>query len=208
MKNFMKDERGSFTLEATLVFPSLLIFTLIGVFFCIIIFQIGTASYSANKAASNLAYIWNNSQKDIDTGAFPASAYPRLGEADGLYCRITDNNILNLFDLAGFEQTNLVRKKLKKIEAYNGSITLTPKYNNQFVIYSEVEVVAKSSLYIPEFISKVVGSQIEVKASHAVTETTELIRIHNFAKYIWSEFGLDGAMGDAISSIKKFFGGG
>lgn len=208
MKKFMKQEEGSFTLEASLVFPSLLIFTLICVFLSIIVFQKGTAMYSAHKAATNLAYTWNNSFKDVETGAFDASKYPGLTGADSLYWRIADNNILDVFGLSGFGGQNLVRDKLDKISGYNGSITLKPKYNNTLLIYSEVEVEATTNLYIPSFMKTVLGSDIQATVAHPVTETTELIRTHNFAKYLWSAFQKDGDMTKAIGSIKKFFGGG
>lgn len=99
----------------------------------------------------------------------------------------------------------LVTKK-RKADIYNGAITLSVDYNNT-LIYSEVEVSAESSLFIPSFLKNMIGSKVQATSSHVVTETTELVRTANFAKYLWSEFGKDGAVGDAVNSIKKFFGG-
>ncbi|GAA0428003.1 hypothetical protein GCM10008934_17160 [Virgibacillus salarius] len=206
MKPFMKEERGSFTIEATLVFPALLMFTLIGVFFCIIIFQMGTASYMAHKVSSELAYTWNSTHKDIKTGDFEKTEYTGLAGGDGLYWRVTDNDVLGFFNLSGFSGDNIVVDKKRKADIYNGAITLKVDYNNT-LIYSEVEVEAESGLYIPTFFKNMIGSKVKGTSSHVVTETPELIRTANFGKYLWSEFGMNGALSDAVSSIRKFFGG-
>src|SRR5699024_7725451 len=142
MKPFLKQERGSFTFEATLVFPAFLMFVLAGVFFCIVIFQMGTAHYTAQKAASQVAYTWNNSQKDLETGEFEKHLYPGLGDSagDGLYWRIFDNGILGMFGLDGVFSPNddgAYYKKLTKAELeYNNSLTVDVDYNN-YIIYSE-----------------------------------------------------------------------
>lgn len=206
MKSFLKEDRGSFTLESTLVFPALLMFTLVGVFFCIIIFQMGTASYMAHKVSDELAYTWNSSKKDIKTGDIAVQEYTGLSDGDGLYWRITDNDIFGFFNLSGFTQEDISGDKKRKADIYNGAITLDVNYNN-ILIYSEVEVKAESSLFIPSFLKNMIGSKVQATSSHVVTETPELVRTANFAKYLWSEFGKGGAVGDAVNSIKKFFGG-
>ncbi|WP_368652978.1 TadE/TadG family type IV pilus assembly protein [Ornithinibacillus sp. 4-3] len=209
MKIFLKDERGSFTIESSLVFPSLLIFTLIGVFFCIILFQTGTASYSAHRASTNLAYVWNNSQKDIVTGEFGKSTYTGLpgNQSDGLYWRVQEFDLLSLFNLNDFQSTGNTGGKLRRVTKFNnGTVTLKSEYKSN-ILDGEVKVTATSNLYIPSFMKSVVSDSITVSSTHTVTETPELIRTHNFSKYLWSEFGLDDVMGKAKESIKNFFGG-
>lgn len=212
MKSFLKDDRGSFTIEASFVFPSLLIFTLLGVFFCIIIFQLGTANYVAQKAAAQTAYTWNNSHKDLVTGEFGKEYYSGLDTGgDGLYWRLTDNNILSIFGIGGSfsgEGESLTGKKTGKAEdKYNGSITVDVSYKNK-LIYSEVEATAESALYLPSFMISMIGSgTVKATSTHVVTDTPELVRTFNFTKYIWNEFGLGGKASDASESIKKFFGG-
>lgn len=210
MHSFLKDDRGSFTLEASLVFPGFLMFTLICVFFCIVIFQIGTANFAAQKAASELAYIWNNSHKDLETGKFGKANYTGLPAGDGLYWRITDSGVLKIFGLNGFPGSSSYEgdKKDKVATEYNGAIKIDPgdiQYES-ILINSEVRVKAKSSLYVPGFISKLVGSEVVGTSSRTVTDTPELIRTFNFSKYLWSEFGFDKKVSRAIESIKGFFG--
>lgn len=212
MKSFLKDDRGSFTIEASFVFPSLLIFTLLGVFFCIVVFQIGTANYVAQKAAAQTAFVWNNSHKDIVTGEFGKQYYSGLDTGgDGLYWRLTDNNILSIFNIAGSFSIAGDKKDLTDIKTGKakdkGAITVEVSYNNK-LIYSEVKATAESSLYIPSFVVSVLGSDtVQATSTHVVTDTPELVRTFNFTKYIWSEFGLGGKATDASESIKKFFGG-
>lgn len=210
MKSFLKDDRGSFTIESSFVFPSLLIFTLLGVFFCIVVFQIGTANYVAQKAAAQTAFVWNNSHKDIVTGEFGKQYYSGLDTGgDGLYWRLTDNNILSIFGIAGSfsgQGKNLTDIKTGKAKD-KGAITVEVSYNNK-LIYSEVEATAESSLYIPSFVVSVLGSNtVKATSTHVVTDTPELVRTFNFTKYIWNEFGLGGKATDASESIKNFFGG-
>lgn len=211
MGKFVKDDRGSVTIESSLVFPALLIFTLIGVFFCIIVFQMGAASYSAHLAATNVAYVWNNSTKDIETGEFDKSSYPGLPEndTDGLYWRIAEFNFLSFFNLDGFQSGGNVNKKLKKASFYsNGIVSIKePKYESH-ILDGKVTVTAESTLFIPAFMKKLLSDgSVKVTSSHVVTETPELIRTHNFAKYLWSEFGVGESLGKATDSISKFFGG-
>ncbi len=57
------------------------------------------------------------------------------------------------FNLSGFTQDDIVGDKKRKADIYNGAITLSVDYNNT-LIYSEVEVSAESSLFIPSFLKK------------------------------------------------------
>ncbi|TFJ91202.1 TadE family protein [Lentibacillus salicampi] len=214
MKPFLKEDRGSFTFEATLVFPAFLIFVLAGVFFCIVIFQMGTAHYVAQKAASEVAYTWNNSHKDLETGEFDKQYYTGLGNDgdDGLYWRIFDNGVLQTFGLEGVFNARNEGVKFEKIRnaryKYNNPLEVNVEYNNS-IIYSEVEVTAESELYLPSFLKNMLGNgsnSLEATSSRVVTETPELIRTFNFSKYLWKATGLQDATNDIINSTKEFFG--
>ncbi|WP_188453569.1 TadE/TadG family type IV pilus assembly protein [Virgibacillus oceani] len=211
MKSFFKDERGSFTIEASLVFPSLLLFTLLGVFFCIIIFQIGSANYAAQKAASQTAYVWNNSHKDLTTGAFDKNYYAGLDKGgDGLYWRIFDDGILQIFGInGGFPGEGVKGRKLEKAnnEFGEGAISVKLSYRNN-IAFSYVEAEAESSLYIPSFVKNILGrDNVVATSTHLVTESPELIRNFNFAKYVWTKSGIGGMLSGAMNSITQFFGG-
>lgn len=209
MKPFIKDERGIFTVEATLVFPALLLFILAGVFFCIVIFQMGTANYMAQKASSNVAYTWNNSFKDLTTGEFGETRYTGL-DGDPLYWRITDDGVLEMFGLEGlFRSSGTIKtNKLRAgMSEFSGAIEVDLDYNNN-IVYSEVKATATSNLFMPSFLKNILGrDQLEATSTRVVTDTPELIRTFNFSKYIWMESGLGNVFNGIKDSITKFFGG-
>ncbi|MFA1819792.1 TadE/TadG family type IV pilus assembly protein [Virgibacillus oceani] len=213
MKPFLKEERGSFTFEATLVFPGFLLFVLAGVFFCIVVFQMGTAHYVAQNAASHVAYSWNNSNKDLETGEFDNQSYTGLEGGDGLYWRIFDNNILGMFGLEGVfapeEGGGLVtEKKMLAQNKFSNPIDVTVEYSN-YIIYGEVEVTAESELYMPTFLKNMLDSSnnsLAATSNRVVTETPELIRTFNFANYLWKAVGLQDATENILNSVREFFG--
>lgn len=213
MKAFLKDDRGSFTFEATLVFPAFLMFILACIFFCIMIFHMAIAHYTAQKAASQTAYTWNNSKKDLETGEFSKEQYPGLDDkSDGLYWRVFDNGILDIFglesELFSSQFSSLKDDKIAKAEKfYKQPLNVEVNYKNH-LIYSEVEVTAKSGLYVPSFLQNMMGKSnmsIEATTTHVVTETPELVRTFNFAKYIWNASGLGKVTKNIKDSIDKFF---
>ena len=212
MKPFLKGERGSFTFEATLVFPAFLIFVLAGVFFCIVIFQMGTAHYTAQKVASQVAYTWNNSHKDLETGEFEKHLYPGLdSEGDGLYWRIFDNGVLGMFGLEGVfspAEDGALMTKLRRAELnYSNALTVDVDYNN-YIIYSEVTATAESELFMPTFLKNMIdgdSNTLQATSNHVVTETPELIRNYNFANYLWRATGLADATENILNSISDFF---
>ena len=211
MKSFIKDTRGSFTFEATLVFPAVFLFTLMGVFLCIIIFQMGTAHYVAEKAASQVAYTWNNSNKDLETGEFDKQFYTGLENdgADGLYWRLFDNDILQIFGLGGLftsENGPYAKKMDSAITKYNNSMSVEIDQKNN-LIYSEIEVKAKTTLFLPPYLKKIMGinsEQLTATSSRVVTDTPELIRTFNFSKYVWEASGLADAASNLVDSVKEF----
>ncbi|MBM7597873.1 hypothetical protein JOC34_000230 [Virgibacillus halotolerans] len=211
MKSFIKDNRGSFTFEATLVLPAVFLFTLMGVFLCIIIFQMGTAHYVAEKAASQVAYSWNNSNKDLETGEFDKQFYPGLEDdgADGLYWRLFDNDILQIFGLGGLFSSDdgpLNKKITKAGVKYNSPLKVEIDYKNN-LIYSEVQVKATSNLFLPPYLKKIMGlnsDELTATSSRVVTDSPELIRTFNFSKYVWEASGLGDAASDLVDSVKEF----
>lgn len=208
MKKWLKEEHGSFSLEASLVFPAFLIFTLIGVFFCIIIFQMGSASFNAHRASTHLAYVWDNSTKDITTGEFDKTQLTGLPDSDdGLYWRTSEFDFLSIIGLNDFGSGGNISDKLYKVDDLDSNVILDAEYKSN-ILDGEVKVTASSPLYIPTFMKNVIGEEIEVTSTHTVTESPELIRTHNFTKYLWKQFGFDKELSKAKKSIKKFFGAG
>ncbi|MFC4811058.1 TadE/TadG family type IV pilus assembly protein [Paenibacillus sp. GCM10023250] len=90
-----KREEGSFTVEASLVFPVLFIALIALLMLSMYVYQTVAAYHGASLAAERTAFRWDNSYRDPVSGIGPTGSY------DGLYWRITDNGALrSLFDLA------------------------------------------------------------------------------------------------------------
>ena len=90
---FTRNEQGTFTLEASLVFPAILFCTVTLLFVGMYAYQHVYMGQLARSAAEKLAFAWNNSHKDVTTGSFNPQ------ETDSLYWRLTQDNVSDLFGL-------------------------------------------------------------------------------------------------------------
>src|SRR5699024_12202435 len=97
LKKLKQREDGVFTLEATILFPIILIITMTFIFFSLVIYQKAMLTHSANTVAERLAFVWDNSYKDINSGEF--DKYPTFDGGDGLYWRTFDNQYLSKFGI-------------------------------------------------------------------------------------------------------------
>ncbi|WP_152394967.1 pilus assembly protein [Paenibacillus guangzhouensis] len=102
MRNFRRQfnkfsqEEGSFTVEASMLFPFIFMIIVGLLFFCLYTYQKVFLVYIGSVAAERTVYNWDNSSKEASTGAFP------YGQFDGLYWRLTDDQTLDvLFGLTG-----------------------------------------------------------------------------------------------------------
>lgn len=199
-KKFFRKEEGVFTLEASILFPIILMITMTFIFFSLVMFQKATLHHSANMVAERLAFVWDNSDKDIN-GAF--DKYTTSND-DGLYWRVTDNQYLSKFGLdffsSGDEATvsigsggdgSLPQKKLAR-ESENAlppGATGEVKYENG-VLGSQIVVTMKSPLHLPSFVQDVIGlDRISVSVSHNVVEPPEFIRTTDLVMYIAEKIG-------------------
>lgn len=65
---FRRDEKGSFTIEASLIFPIIFLLIVTLLLFTMYVFQKGFLFYKATMIAERAAFSWNNSQRDPVTG--------------------------------------------------------------------------------------------------------------------------------------------
>lgn len=86
--SLLHDRRGSFTLEASLVYPVIFYALIILLFFCMYLYQTAVLGQAAGVAAERAAYSWDNSYRNSRTGAYEAGKY------DSLYWRLTDDGLL------------------------------------------------------------------------------------------------------------------
>lgn len=88
MRRCLRDVRGSFTLEASLVLPVIFYAILVLLFFCLYLYQNALLGQAASAAAERSAYTWDNSYRNDLTGAFEEGHY------DSLYWRLKDDGML------------------------------------------------------------------------------------------------------------------
>lgn len=179
---FTRNEQGTFTLEASLVFPVILICTVTLLFIGMYAYQHVYMGQLARSAAEKLAFTWNNSHKDIVTGSFNPQ------ETDGLYWRLTQDNVSDIFGLLQgsggahitlpTNQANgLVEKKLAKAAGLlPAGVTGTATYTN-YLLDHQVEVAVNKSFLMPTILRKWMNtSQTNGKAVAHVVDSVELIR--------------------------------
>ncbi|MCP3775679.1 hypothetical protein NLX71_20605 [Paenibacillus sp. MZ04-78.2] len=91
VRRFVIGHSGQFTIEASLTLPIILIATLLLIILSLFAYQQASVHYTAALTAERTAYIWDNSRKDPVTGSVG------LGQTDGLYWRLTNDHVMNLF---------------------------------------------------------------------------------------------------------------
>lgn len=181
-KRFLRKEDGSFTLEATLIFPILITLVLLFIFFSLVIYEKVTLHYKANQIASQLAHSWSNSSQDIKTGATGKEVYV-TGNGDGLYWRLTGNNILSNFGL-NVADSGLVEKKIAKAGDYAADVTF-----EKGLFSEKINVTLEKKLALPDYVTGILGiDKIEVKASYPIIEQVERIRDTDFMLYGFKKF--------------------
>ncbi len=84
----LKDERGSFTIEASLLLPIVMFITMLLLFFCLYSYQQSMLLQVASASTERAAYNWDNSHKEV-SGSFVT------GEFDSLYWRIGEDALLS-----------------------------------------------------------------------------------------------------------------
>lgn len=190
VKTFFKSDAGNFTIEASMIFPMILLITMSLIFFSLVIYYKSILQFEANRIADNVAFVWSNSTKDVKTGAF--SQYT-TDNGDGLYWRLTSNSILSKFELDFGGDDPLIGKKLHSELVSNipGGVTGEVRYSNGLISnkgLNSIVVSLKQPLYLPPTVEKLFGMNImEAQASRAVTEPVEFIRNTDFVIYFYDK---------------------
>lgn len=188
LKKLKKNESGSFTLEASLLFPILLILTISLIFFSLVIYEKVELHQRAQLMADRMAYSWGNSGKDPATGSF--DKYTSDADSnDGLYWRLFGNNILSKFGLdlgnksadiaiGSRNSSSLPDRKLSRIPKswLPAGATGTIQFWNNFA-GGKIVVHLHQTLSLPATIKKILGiSVISTNAYASVSDPVEFIR--------------------------------
>lgn len=193
--NIHRNERGSFTLESSLVFPVIFVAILILLFFCLYLYQNALLAHSAAIAADRTSYVWDNSHKDSRTGAV------EIGKHDSLYWRLTSDGLLRgIFNLGGGEATASVNlpasssdgfqpaQKLSHVasqlpNSFNGEI----RYDHK-LLTRKVEVSLKRMIRLAP-LEAVIGDSTQAGgATSYIVDPVEFIRTVDLARYYGAKF--------------------
>ena len=189
-KKLSRESRGSFTIEASLVFPVVLLATVAFVFFSLYIYAKGSLYQAAAVTADRAAFAWDNSHKDPLTGAFA------VNEQDGLYWRVFQDRASGIFSFAdggvatvelpedaGKTDLDMPQRKLMK------AAQLLPGVEKAMLSYTHrlfdrtVSVRLTDPFHRPDRPAMPpVPDRIEQEASAKVVDPVELIRTVEFVR--------------------------
>ncbi|WP_081389772.1 TadE family protein [Paenibacillus odorifer] len=209
----LKEDRGSFTIEASLLLPLVMCITMLLLFFCLYSYQKSMLIQVASGATERAAYNWGNSHKEV-SGSYA------VGEYDSLYWRIGDDALLSsLFggeagsggvtiELPGevSDESDLPVLKLRH------SSTMVP-YNmpgNMNYVYSltgrKVSAELNRLLNLP-VLDEILSDEAKpnVKAQSIIAEPVEFIRTVDLMRYFGAKFkgGSEGSGGSGVHMEKK-----
>jgi hypothetical protein len=195
LRNLVQKEEGSFSLEASLVFPILLLVIFVMLFFCLYIYQKAILVQVASTTSERAAYSWDNSFKEPRTGAFTQ------GQRDSLYWRLKDDVMLGaLFGWAGANNQERVQvpggspggslpaQKLSGAErgmpaGIQGQMT----YENS-LISRKVTTELNKMVQVPLLNQFLDRTDLQGKMSSGVVEPVEWIRTVELARYYGAKF--------------------
>ncbi|WP_336759556.1 TadE/TadG family type IV pilus assembly protein [Paenibacillus sp. USHLN196] len=193
--NRLKKEEGSFTVEASLIFPVVLFILVLLLFFTMYMYQKTFLNQHAYAASERAAYSWDNSYKQAMTGEFVA------GEHDNLYWRLTDDRMLGaLFGWVGADSQvsvsvpageggSLSEQKLAQaMQHMPSAMKGTIEYQNSLIqrkITTKLDQVI--SLPLPSFLFDS-GNRVQTQGSSAVVEPVEFIRTVDLVRYYAAKF--------------------
>jgi hypothetical protein len=182
--NFWRGEQGSFTIEAAFIFPLVLLCTAAVLFLAVQLYQASLLSSVTGLTADRIADSWDNSFKDPVTGAFP------LGSDDGLYWRLTQDGMSDVFGLVdrrdslflpgGTEtsgDTLTVRKLRRASGMFPDGASAELVYRNHW-LDRIVSVNLRRPTPFPDFVKRwFKGDQVTAASTSRVTDPVEIIRL-------------------------------
>ncbi|MNQ93917.1 hypothetical protein D3C85_1094060 [compost metagenome] len=216
IQSLKRDTRGSFTLEASLVMPIVLMCTMLLLFLSLYLYQTSILQQTAAVAAERAANTWDNSYRDARTGAVEADKH------DGLYWRLTDDSMVQaLFGWAGAEQTSslslpsggtgdsLAVTKLRHTgQEVPSHINGTMEYSRN-LLFRKVTVSLDRLIHLAP-LERAMGSdlkQLGQSTSFAV-EPTEWVRTVDLGRYYAAKFksgkGSGASPKEAGAALKQY----
>lgn len=185
LNQFKKENKGSFTIEASLVFPTIFMSTIILIFLSLVVYEKVVVYQRAHLIAERVSFTWDNSEKDFNTGYFEPNTYTSMDGMDGLYWRTTSIGQNFIERIFGSLQEETVRgsKISRATNESQGLITgsnISIEVDEGFGFNQKVHVTVEQSLHLPEFVDFLTGGTVEGRATAAIKDPVELVRTTDF----------------------------
>ncbi|MFN0223226.1 TadE/TadG family type IV pilus assembly protein [Paenibacillus sp. KR2-11] len=195
LHRLLKDTRGQFTIEASLTLPAILLATVLLIFLALYVYHQANLYQTAAVSANRTAYIWDNSSKDYRTGAVAN------GQTDGLYWRLTNDHLSNLFSFmlpvrpasvalpgggaaGGSSPENKLQRTAGELPSTVGGEL---SYSNKGLL-RYVEASLQKAAHLPGFAVKLWGEdEVQAGAQSFVVDPVETIRLTDLTRTFISE---------------------
>lgn len=204
-------------MEASLVFPVILLTLCVLMFFCVLLYQKSALLQYASASAERASYSWDNSNKDAKTASFSE------GEFDPLYWRFADDHMVGaLFGSLGEGQVttipvpgggtedDLASKKLSQSSsALPGLYSGEMEFENQ-MLNRQVRARLDQNVTLPmlNFLLPA-DKRIYHSSKSTVVEPDEFIRNVELMRYYGARFsgmGTPGNPTEFAQILQKFAG--
>ncbi|MEQ8174812.1 MAG: TadE family protein [Syntrophomonadaceae bacterium] len=206
--NIIHSERGSFTIEATLVFPMVFLVVIALLFFSLYSYQKVLVYYQASTTTERAAFIWNNSHRNGTTGALGGTSggYLNIMENnDGLYWRLYQDGSYSS-SLSGAGGSIQGQKFNQVLKDRNFSGTGTISYNNYFVV-REMKMEMNKKIAMPNLFG--MPKEAIARTRSTTTDPVEFIRtvdfMYSYMPTVVKRATAEGSGGQAIVSKAKDF---
>lgn len=172
----IKEERGSFTLEATLVFPILFLILFALFFLGIWMFQEAVLYHKASMTAERVTFAWSNRQRDLKTGALSVKELRQFEQnSDGLYRRLglPGQQTVRFDSEQNGSSSRLASFLQQHPSAYQGDATFENKLLQKSVTIHLEDAMNLPSLYTERFILQETN---KTRSMSVIVDPVEVIR--------------------------------
>lgn len=191
-KSFKKSEKGMFTIEASLIFPTIFIVTLALILFSLVVYEKVVVYEKAHLIAERTSFTWDNSKKDFETGEFAENQYTTMSGGDGLYWRtnyIGQQFIQKIFGegrLGGAAGAKMERARTNGSAMFaSGDVEIEEPSSVGFD--RRIRVTVSGNLKLPDFVDFIADEDFAVTVTASVKDPVELIRTTDFVIYYGKE---------------------
>lgn len=181
LRKFKEQEKGMFTLEASLIFPIIFISTIALILVSLIIYNQLVVYQRAHIIAERVAFSWDNSAKDLKTGSFGENEYTTMPGGDGLYWRVGQIGSSFINKLGGTTETAATSRKISKANTESSamlpSAVVVVEQPDFGTLNPQVSVTITSDFRVPEILANFISTdKYEVTAYASVKDPVEIIR--------------------------------